>query len=628
DGIQATPDARLQYKNDRDYFKAVISLPGDRVFLSKIDYNKDFGRITRPEIRTLRVALPVYDGSRIFGMIVINVDIGPELDRLGQMPSQSFYLFNPAGQFLIHPDPAVGFGFESGSLRTMAKEPDTRSINPARAGDSRVWVDGTVVKAFRRIELAAPQMAQGHCLLYMLAVTPKDLVLNTVSRNQRHSIYLTLVLILLSAVLILFFSRYMTRPLYRMTRDAAMFRSGDNPRNNRVNIMPRQGDEIRVLGRAFSTMTRRIDRFIAELEARENRLQSIMNTAVEGLIITDRKGNINDVNPAAESLFGYDRDELIGANVSMLMPQPHERNHTDYMERYIETGRAAIIGKGRAETGRRKDGSLVPVFLSISEFRVGDALYFTGFIRDITDEVRANKALEQAKEDLEKRVEERTGQLSLLNSALRLKIGELRSTTERLRLFEQIFTQSDEAIVITDENERIIDVNDAYVRASGYGRRVLIGNTPRIGKSDTHDNSFYKGMWDTIRTQGSWKGEVWDRRSSGEVFPKLLSISAVSDGAGKITNYVGIFSDISKLKATEEKLKNLAYYDPLTGLPNRELFRVLLQKEIDQVKRNNTLMAVMYLDLDRFKYVTDTYGHSMGDRLLRRVANRLQGCLR
>lgn len=640
DSILVTPEAELQDKSGRDYFRAVTALPPGKVFLSKINYNREHGRITRPETRTLRVALPVFRGTLVFGMIVINVDIGPELDRLGRLPSEAVYLFNPEGQFLIHPDPGRGFGFEAGGGPTMAEDAATRFIDLSRTRDDnllpaetggvsqadgvRVWVDGDAVKAFSRIILASPDTGTGHRLLYMLAVTPKTRVLRAVSRNQRHSVYLTLALILLSAVLILLFSRYLTRPLTRMTQEVAGFRSGGGKMASRAG----KGDEIHVLGRAFATMTRRIDQSISELEARERRLQSIMFTAAEGLIIIDAQGRINDLNPATEAIFGYTREELMGRNVAMLMPSPHAEVHDTYIARYLETGKAAIIGKGRSETARRKDGRLVPVSLSISEFRVKDRLFFTGFIRDVTEEATAREALTRAKLELEDRVAERTDQLSLLNSALRLKVGELNATADRLRLFEQIFTQSGEAIVITDENERIIEVNDAYVRTSGYSRKLLIGSTPRIGRSGNHDKAFYENMWEMIQTHGSWKGEVWDRRRSGDVFPKLLSISAVADAAGNTTHYVGIFSDISKLKATEEKLKNLAYYDPLTGLPNRALFRVLLQKEIDQSVRSKSLLGIMYLDLDRFKYVNDTYGHSMGDRLLKKVSERLGSCLR
>ena len=630
--IVVIPEQDLQAKGDRAYFKAALDLERDKVLLSKINYNRDHGRITRPVIRTLRVALPVFDGNRVFGIIIINVNMGPELDRLnlGLIESGAVYLFNRDGDFLVHPDPEKSFSFETGAPYGVYDDMTTRPLDPAPesgkgpAGSPRVWVDGNEVKAFNRIILAEPELAVGETQLFMLVVTPKNRVLQAVTRNQRQSMVLTGALILFSAGLIIILSRYLTRPLTRMTEDITGFRKAEEPSDSQV----RQGDEIHILAGAFDTMTRRIDQSIADLEARESRLQSIMTTAAEGLIIIDKHGKINDVNPAAEMLFGYTREEMVGENISMLMPAPHANRHNGYIENYLETGIGKIIGKGRNEKGRRKDGSLVPVALSISQFKVRDRLYFTGFVRDISEETATREALAKAKEDLEERVAERTGQLSMLNAALRLKVGELNAMTERLKLFEQVFAQSNEAIVITDDGERIIDVNDAYVRSSGFSRESLLGSTPRIAQSDSHNRKFYETMWDTIRTKGSWTGEIWDRRKTGEVFPKLLSISAVTDFVGSVTHYVGIFSDISKLKATEEKLKNMAYYDPLTGLPNRELCRVLLQKEIDQVLRNKTLLAVMYLDLDRFKYVNDTYGHSLGDLLLKKVADRLKGCVR
>ena len=630
--IVVIPDHELQTKGDREYFQATHKLDRSKVLLSKINYNRDHGRITHPVIRTLRVALPVFDGNRVFGIIIINVNIGPELDRLNfrLIDSEAVYLFDSDGDFLVHPDPEKCFSFETDTPYITADDIATRSLDldsdsgtgPAKS--PRVWVDGNNVKAFNRIILADQGTAVGETQLFMLVVTPKHMVLQAVTRNQRQSFFLTSALILLSAGLIIILSRYLTRPLTQMTEEVMGFRTGSDTSGSLI----LQGDEIHILGRAFDTMTRRIDQSIADLEARENRLQSIMTTAAEGLVIIDKNGIINDVNPATEDLFGYTREEMLGENVSMLMPPPHDSRHDGYLEKYLEAGTANIIGKGRGETGRRKDGSLVQVALSVSQFEVRDQLYFTGFVRDISEEKMAQEALAKAKEELEDRVANRTDQLSLLNAALRLKVGELNVLAERLKLFKQVFTQSNESIVITDDKERIIDVNVAYIKSSGFSRDSLIGSKPRIGQSDSHGKDFSKIMWNTIRAKGNWKGEIWDRRKTGEVFPKLLSISAVTDFVGRTTHYVGIFSDISKLKATEEKLKNMAYYDPLTGLPNRELFRVLLQREIDQVIRNKTMLAVMYLDLDRFKYVNDTYGHSIGDLLLIKVADRLKGCVR
>lgn len=632
DRITVTPEPELQAKGDTAYFRQAVSLGPSEILLSKINYNREHGRVTSPEIRTLRVALPVFDNTRMFGMIIINVDIGPELDRLeaGSIASEGVYLFNPEGEFLIHPDPEKSFGFETGSSHNIQDDPLIRDIDlGVGRGFSpdpapRIWAQGENVLAFRRIFLANPETTAGETLLFMLAVSPRAKVLADVRKNQWQSLFFTGALIFLSAVFIVFFSRYFTRPLTRMTRDVMRFRTGgDAPGSPAV-----RGDEIRVLSTAFDTMTRRIDQSISALESREKRLQSIMNTAVEGLIIINDKGVINDVNPSAQRLFGYTREEMLGQNVSMLMGPPHNSRHDGYLKRYLETGIASIIGKGRHETGMRKDGSNVPVALSISRFEVRGQLYFTGFVRDITKEKEAAEALARAKEKLEERVAERTEQLSLVNAALRLKVGELNALADRLRLFEQVFAQSNEAIVITDDTERIIDVNAAYVSSSGFSRETLIGRTEGLGRSDSHDTAFYEAMWDTIRSKGSWKGEIWDRRNTGEVFPKLLSIFAVTDFVGQPTHYVGLFSDITKLKATEEKLRNMAYYDPLTGLANRELFRVLFQREIDQVLRARTVFALMYLDLDRFKYVNDTYGHAMGDQLLKRVAKRLNNGVR
>lgn len=630
--IRATADEELQPKADTGYYRETVSLPPSKVFLSRIDYNREHGRISDPIIRTLRVAVPVYEtAGRVFGLIVINVDIGPQLDQLGThlASSERVYLTNREGDFLVHPDPARTFGFEKELRHNLQEEmPEYKDL--FSKGDSltqqhtpRVWVEGKNVLAASEIRLAEGEQVSGNDLLYLLAITPRRMVLQEVAQNLRHSMYLTLSLIFLSALVILFLSRHLTAPLVKITREVRGFRLGFDQET-----VEREGDELSVLASAFHAMTFRIDHAISELEERENRLKSIMNTAVESLVIANERGIIEDFNPAAEKLFAYSRKELLGQNIAILMPSPHKERHDGYIERYLETGIAHIMGTGREVVGRKKGGEQFPLAISISRFNVGDRLYFTGILRDVSEEKRAKEELFFAKVQLEQRVEERTAELSEVNHTLKQKIGELNSAAEELRLFGEIFEQTNEAIVITDNKERIIDVNDAYVAATGFSREELIGKTPRIGRSDRHDKAFYREMWDAIDATGRWSGEIWNRRNTGDIFPMLLSISAVSNSFGEVTHYVGIFSDITEMKNTEQKLESLAYYDPLTKLPNRALFRVLLRKEIENSARAREKLAVMYLDLDRFKYVNDTYGHSVGDLLLVEVANRLSNGVR
>ena len=199
---------------------------------------------------------------------------------------------------------------------------------------------------------------------------------------------------------------------------------------------------------------------------------------------------------------------------------------------------------------------------------------------------------------------------------------------EQLQLAASVFAHANEGIVITDAEGRIVDVNPTFASLTGYAREEVLGRQPSMLKSGHHEPEFYAAMWAAIRDQGSWQGEIWNRRKGGEIYPELLTISAVRGHDGRVSHYVGIFSDISELKARESTLRHLAYSDILTGLPNRLLFQDRLRQALAHARRAGGQLAVCYLDLDGFKAVNDRYGHAAGDRLLVEVADRLRGAVR
>jgi diguanylate cyclase (GGDEF)-like protein/PAS domain S-box-containing protein len=181
---------------------------------------------------------------------------------------------------------------------------------------------------------------------------------------------------------------------------------------------------------------------------------------------------------------------------------------------------------------------------------------------------------------------------------------------------------------VTDAQGLILRVNRAFTEMTGYSADEVIGKLPSILKSGRHDHDFYAGMWQQLSATGSWYGEVWDRRKNGEVFPKWQTISAVSGADGQVTHYVAAFTDISERKEAEEQIRNLAFYDPLTSLPNRRLLLDRLQQSLLLSERCGRRGALLFIDLDRFKTLNDTLGHDIGDLLLIEVANRLKSCLR
>lgn len=204
-----------------------------------------------------------------------------------------------------------------------------------------------------------------------------------------------------------------------------------------------------------------------------------------------------------------------------------------------------------------------------------------------------------------------------------------RDVTERkrvesdLRLAARVFENSREAIVIADADSRILSINQAFSDITGYAADEVIGQTPRLLASGRHDRDFFQSMWHAVVTEGHWQGEIWNRRKNGEIYPEWLGITAVYDSQGQLTHYVGIFSDLSERKATADQIEFLAHHDPLTALPNRVLLHDRLERALAQAERQHTTVALMVLDLDRFKLINDSLGHELGDQLLQLVAVRL-----
>lgn len=196
------------------------------------------------------------------------------------------------------------------------------------------------------------------------------------------------------------------------------------------------------------------------------------------------------------------------------------------------------------------------------------------------------------------------------------------------RLAASVFRHAQEGILISKPNGTIIDVNRAFTLITGYSRAEAIGATPRLLRSGHHPASFYSELWQHLRSHGQWSGEIWNRRKDGELYVSLSTITSVRDGRGHLHHYVALFTDISLQKAQQRQLEFRAYYDPLTELPNRALFADRLQQAMARCLRRQESIALIFLDLDGFKQVNDTYGHAVGDELLRQIADRLRHKLR
>ena len=193
---------------------------------------------------------------------------------------------------------------------------------------------------------------------------------------------------------------------------------------------------------------------------------------------------------------------------------------------------------------------------------------------------------------------------------------------------KQIFGAIKDGIFVTDLDLRIVEVNTAFTQVTGYTPEQAIGQTPKLFSSGRHTKEFYQRMWRSVQENGQWQGTIWNRRKNGEIYPQWLFITILKDPSDNISHYLAVFSDLSHQETISNQIHLLAYYDSLTGLPNRELFTDRLNLSLSQAHRDKGKVALFFLDLDRFKYINDTLGHATGDHLLSAVAYRLSNSLR
>lgn len=211
-------------------------------------------------------------------------------------------------------------------------------------------------------------------------------------------------------------------------------------------------------------------------------------------------------------------------------------------------------------------------------------------------------------------------QLNRLDNQLRIR----RKQENRLRQAAVVFDQTLEGVLISNTKNRIVHVNPAFERITGYSAAEVLGQTPQMFKSGRHDRSFYEVVWDQLQKADLWSGEIWNRRKNGEIFPQWQRICAVRNELGMLTHYVAIFSDVSAIKQSQQELDYLAHHDPLTGLPNRLLFNERVQHALERYKHRQGGGCVLFLDIDFFKDINESLGHSVGDEVIKSVADRLK----
>ncbi|MBI5625788.1 MAG: PAS domain S-box protein [Nitrosomonadales bacterium] len=319
----------------------------------------------------------------------------------------------------------------------------------------------------------------------------------------------------------------------------------------------------------------------------ESRFREIFNTVNDAIFIHDAEtGRIVDVNNRMCEMYGMTHEEALacGADDLSAGTPPYSSAEAAEKIRLARTGGPQTFDW----LARARDGHLFWVEVSLRFARIGNQQRVLAVVRDISDRKHAD---------------------------------------EEIRIAATVF-ESQEGMMVTDANSVILRVNQAFTDITGYTAEEAVGQTPSLLKSGRHDEAFFDAMWESIRRTGVWKGEIWNRRKNGEVYPERLSITAVKDCAGEITHYVATLHDITERKQAEEQIHNLAFYDTLTQLPNRRMLSDRMNQAMASSKRSSRYGALLFLDLDNFKPLNDTYGHAVGDLLLKEVARRISSCVR
>jgi diguanylate cyclase (GGDEF)-like protein/PAS domain S-box-containing protein len=313
---------------------------------------------------------------------------------------------------------------------------------------------------------------------------------------------------------------------------------------------------------------------------------AVLDNVMFGILhVRDRR--VVSTNRRFDDLFGYQEGELIGDSIAVLFAD------ADEYERALAVARS-FIQRGKDYTDerrfRRRDGSLVWCMVS------GRVLDF-----------------------------QQPGADSIWVYA---DITERRQAEETLRLSATVLEHIADGVMVLDVHGRIVATNPAYTQITGYTEAEALGTRSSLTRDTGQDEAFHEALWRDLAETGFWRGETWNRRKNGEAYLEWLTVSAVRDDEGAVTHYVCVFSDITKVKESQDKLDHMAHHDPLTGLPNRLLFHDRLQHAMVRAARSGLRLALLFIDLDRFKTVNDTLGHHVGDELLKQVAGGLAGSLR
>jgi diguanylate cyclase (GGDEF)-like protein/PAS domain S-box-containing protein len=530
-----------------------------------------------------------YPHGKLVGILIVIVDLQQMVGQnlRAEMPILNMHettlLFDAGGQLLPLVPGTAPDGFKLGNQVTRGFEGTLLQTDASGR---------ELIVVYRHLQLSG---TQGWTIVHY--ASKKDALAGLEGRAKKL-FFIGLLLTLAMLVLISLVARTLTRPLQSLSEIARRLGAGDL--TARTVVGPRASGEIATLSdainwmadsvqKAHHTLEAKVQERTAELSHERDRAQGYLDIAGIMLMALDRTGRIAMINRKGAQLLAQQESALLGVDWFQHFIPAEKR--ADARRSY-----AYMMGPGAPQTEHCENH-----IINASGQQLLLAWNSTLLRNDAGDVVGALFSAE----DISARMQAEAA----------------------LRIAATAF-EAQEGMFITDTARAILQVNHAFTEITGYTQQEAVGCDPRLLNSGRHDAAFFAAMTASIERDGTWHGEIWNRRKSGEIYPEWLTITAVKDDAGLTTNYVATFTDITLRKAAEDEIRNLAFYDPLTGLPNRRLLMDRLELALVASARHHRKGALLFVDLDNFKTLNDTLGHDKGDLLLQQVANRLLSCTR
>jgi len=456
------------------------------------------------------------------------------------------------------------------------------------------WSSGAI-KSVRRIERNMPLVHTGHGVDTHLGelqiVASLDNVLDrlwsklllTLLSNGIKTILVTVFVLIIFQAMV---GQHLEHIFWYLRRFGRNIAGADALRLDRPASGRWRPDALDHVISAINEMRGEIAHSHAELIDINQRLETTIQSTPLAIYTRDLHGLVTSWNPAAEKMFGWSAAEIIGQ--PLLSVPANKTNETENLRVRVLSGESIVQEEVKRQ---RRDGTLIDISTTLSPLRDSSGRIY-GYV------------------------------------AIAADISERKKVEESLRLAASVYQVSSEAMMVTGADNRIIAINPAFTHMTGYGLEEVAGRYSDFLRAYPEDQTFFKAMWDELKDTGNWHGEVWGRRKNGEIYPTWITINAILNEDGSVFRWVAMFSDITKKKESEELIWSQANFDTLTGLPNRRMLHDRLAQELKKAHRSGLPMALLFLDLDRFKEINDTLGHDMGDLLLKDAALRIASCVR